>query len=70
MASKNILPHLLQKTFEFRCVPEWKPNQCDNVNVILEPVTSLKSEMAIAQNIDISLVSKTIRGPQYIYILT
>lgn len=48
-----------------RCVRERKPIQRDNVNVILEAITSLKSETAIPRNIEVSIVSKTIRGYRY-----
>ena len=37
--SKKEYRDLLQKTFQFRCVRERKPIQCDDVNVILEPIT-------------------------------
>ena len=67
---KKITADLLQETFEFRSVRERKPIQCDDVKVILEPVTCLRSETATPRNIDVSLISKTIRGSRYCYVIS
>ena len=62
---KRVPPNYSRKRLNFEAYVSGKSIHCHDVNVILEPITSLKSETAIPPNIDVYLVSETIKGSRY-----